>query len=90
MPYTLDHFDAAGNLIDTRGRFADLASGRQAFDTAVRHRPQRHLCLRWGRARDRKTRAKPLTSPRQKSRGSQGHQVLVTDNLLVTHTSMPM
>lgn len=48
LRYTLDHFDAAGNLIDTLGRYPDLASGRKALDAAARHRPQRHLSLRDG------------------------------------------
>ena len=48
LPYSVDHFDAAGNLLATLGRYPDLASGRVAFDAAVRHRPQRHLCLRNG------------------------------------------
>ena len=47
-PFTVDHFDAAGNLIATLGSYPDLASGRQAFNDAVRHRPQRRLFLRHG------------------------------------------
>jgi hypothetical protein len=46
LPFSLDHFDRHGNLIATLGRYRDLATGREAFATAVRHRPQRHLCLR--------------------------------------------
>lgn len=48
QPYSVDHFDAAGNLIETLVRCADLATARMAFDIAVRHRPQRRLCLRNG------------------------------------------
>jgi len=47
-PYSLDHFDAGGNLIDELGRYGDLTSAREAFDAEVRRRPQRHLCLRRG------------------------------------------
>jgi len=46
LPYSLDHYSAAGNLIETLGYYPDVASGRKAFDAAVRHGPQRHLCLR--------------------------------------------
>ena len=46
LPFSLDHFVAAGSLIDTLGRYPDLTSGQQAFDAAVRHRPQRRLSLR--------------------------------------------
>lgn len=53
LPYSLDHFSAAGNPIETLGYYPDLASGRGAFDAAVRHRPQRRLCLR-NRARVRR------------------------------------
>jgi len=45
-PYRVDWYDAAGNMIETLGRYADLTTGREAFAAAVRHRPRRHLCLR--------------------------------------------
>jgi len=45
-PYSLDHFDAAGNPIAELGRYGDLTAAREAFDAEVRRRPQRHLCLR--------------------------------------------
>lgn len=48
LPFTLHYFDAVDNLIETLRRYPDLASGRQAFDAAVRHRRQRRLCLRHG------------------------------------------
>jgi len=48
LPYSLDHYDAAGNHVAELGRYPDLASGREAFAAAVRHRPQRHLFLRRG------------------------------------------
>jgi len=47
-PFALDVFDAAANLIGTLGRYADLASGRMAFNDAVRMRPHRRVCLRHG------------------------------------------
>ena len=39
-------YDIAGNLIAELGRYPDLDSAREAFDAAVRHRPQRRLYLR--------------------------------------------
>jgi hypothetical protein len=47
-PFTVDHFDYHGNLIATLGRYPDLASGRTAFNDAVRMRPHRSVCLRHG------------------------------------------
>jgi hypothetical protein len=48
LPFGLDHYDAAGNLIDCLGRYPDLTTGREAFDDAVRMRPHRRVCLRHG------------------------------------------
>jgi hypothetical protein len=49
QPYSVDHFHpTTGSLIYTLGRYPDLDSARAAFRHAVRHRPQRHLCLRNG------------------------------------------
>ncbi|HKD78033.1 MAG TPA: hypothetical protein VKB76_21170 [Ktedonobacterales bacterium] len=59
LPFTVDHFDIAGNLINTLGRYPDLASGRQAFDDAVSHRPQRIIYLR------RRTRVIASHEPRK-------------------------
>ena len=36
LPYSLDHFSAAGNPIETLGYYPDLGSGRAVFDAAVR------------------------------------------------------
>ena len=47
-PFTLDHYDARDNHIAQLGAYADLDAAREAFAAAVRHRPQRYLCLRQG------------------------------------------
>ena len=48
LRYSLDHYGARDNHIAQLGAYADLDTAREAFAAAVRHRPQRYLCLRQG------------------------------------------
>jgi hypothetical protein len=46
LRYTIDVYDERHNLVETRGRLADLSVAHAAFEAACAKYPDKRICIR--------------------------------------------
>lgn len=51
LPYSIDHFDEGGNLIEVLGRVSSIVAARAAYDACIAEAPDKLIVLRQGGGR---------------------------------------